>query len=55
MDLVRDPMALQRLKKLLKKQELNYQTTSTEINLPYITTDATMDQKLVHFIIKSKI
>jgi molecular chaperone DnaK len=41
MDLSKDPMALQRLKEAAEKAKIELSsTTSTEINLPYITADA---------------
>ncbi len=41
MDLRKDPMALQRLKEAAEKAKIELSsTTSTEINLPYITADA---------------
>ncbi len=54
-DLKKDPMALQRLKEAAEKAkiELSNQTT-TEINLPYITADATGPKHLVKSLTRAK-
>ena len=55
MDLVRDPMALQRLKEAAEKAKIELSsTTSTEINLPYITADASGPKHLVRSLSKAK-
>jgi molecular chaperone DnaK len=55
MDLVKDPMALQRLKEAAEKAKIELSnTTSTEINLPYITADATGPKHLVRNLSKAK-
>ena len=55
MDLVKDPMALQRLKEAAEKAKIELSnTTSTEINLPYITADASGPKHLVRNLSKAK-
>ncbi len=55
MDLVKDPMALQRLKEAAEKAKIELSnSTSTEINLPYITADATGPKHLVRNLSKAK-
>lgn len=56
MDLKSDPMALQRLKEAAEKakKELS-STTSTEINLPYITADATGPKHLSMTLTRAKL
>ncbi len=55
MDLVKDPMALQRLKEAAEKAKIELSsTTSTEINLPYITADASGPKHLVRSLSKAK-
>ena len=55
MDLVRDPMALQRLKEAAEKAKIELSSaTSTEINLPYITADASGPKHLVRNLSKAK-
>ncbi|WP_353132788.1 molecular chaperone DnaK [Pseudopedobacter sp.] len=54
-DLTKDPMALQRLKEAAEKAKVELSsTTSTEINLPYITADATGPKHLVRTLSKAK-
>jgi molecular chaperone DnaK len=55
MDLNKDPMALQRLKEAAEKAKIELSsTTSTEINLPYITADATGPKHLVRTLSRAK-
>src|SRR5690349_11779353 len=55
MDLHQDPMALQRLKEAAEKAKIELSsTTSTEINLPYITADATGPKHLVRTSSRAK-
>jgi molecular chaperone DnaK len=55
MDLHQDPMALQRLKEAAEKAKIELSsTTSTEINLPYITADATGPKHLVRTLSRAK-
>jgi molecular chaperone DnaK len=55
MDLHQDPMALQRLKDAAEKAKIELSsTTSTEINLPYITADASGPKHLVRTLSRSK-
>ncbi|MBB2149550.1 molecular chaperone DnaK [Pedobacter gandavensis] len=55
MDLNQDPMALQRLKEAAEKAKIELSsTTSTEINLPYITADATGPKHLVRNLSRAK-
>ncbi|ETZ19996.1 molecular chaperone DnaK [Pedobacter sp. V48] len=55
MDLHQDPMALQRLKEAAEKAKIELSsTTSTEINLPYITADATGPKHLVRTLTRAK-
>ena len=55
MDLVKDPMALQRLKEAAEKAKIELSNaTSTEINLPYITADASGPKHLVRNLSKAK-
>jgi molecular chaperone DnaK len=55
MDLVKDPMALQRLKEAAEKAKIELSSsTSTEINLPYITADASGPKHLVRNLSKAK-
>ena len=55
MDLVRDPMALQRLKEAAEKAKIELSSaTTTEINLPYITADASGPKHLVRNLSKAK-
>ena len=55
MDLAQDPMALQRLKEAAEKAKIELSsTTSTEINLPYITADATGPKHLVRTLSRAK-
>src|SRR5699024_9184545 len=54
-DLKKDPMALQRLKEAAEKAKIELSsTTSTEINLPYITADSTGPKHLVRTLSKAK-
>jgi molecular chaperone DnaK len=55
MDLHQDPMALQRLKDAAEKAKIELSsTTSTEINLPYITADASGPKHLVRTLTRAK-
>ena len=55
MDLAQDPMALQRLKEAAEKAKIELSsTTSTEINLPYITADASGPKHLVRSLSRAK-
>jgi molecular chaperone DnaK len=55
MDLVKDPMALQRLKEAAEKAKIELSSsTTTEINLPYITADASGPKHLVRSLSKAK-
>ena len=55
MDLKQDPMALQRLKEAAEKAKIELSsTTSTEINLPYITATATGPKHLVRTLTRAK-
>ncbi|WP_316746130.1 molecular chaperone DnaK [Pedobacter gandavensis] len=55
MDLNKDPMALQRLKEAAEKAKIELSsTTTTEINLPYITADATGPKHLVRNLSRAK-
>ncbi|NTE03306.1 molecular chaperone DnaK [Agrobacterium tumefaciens] len=55
MDLAKDPMALQRLKEAAEKAKIELSsTTSTEINLPYITADASGPKHLVRTLSRAK-
>ena len=55
MDLRQDPMALQRLKEAAEKAKIELSsTTSTEINLPYITATATGPKHLVRTMTRAK-
>ncbi len=55
MDIVKDPMALQRLKEAAEKAKIELSSgTSTEINLPYITADASGPKHLVRNLTKAK-
>jgi len=54
-ELKKDPMALQRLKEAAEKAKVELSsTTSTEINLPYITADATGPKHLVRTLSRAK-
>ena len=54
-DLKKDPMALQRLKEAAEKAKIELSNqTSTEINLPYITADATGPKHLVKSLTRAK-
>lgn len=54
-DLSKDPMALQRLKEAAEKAKIELSSTSsTEINLPYITADATGPKHLVRSLSRAK-
>ena len=47
-DLSKDPMAMQRLKEAAEKAKIELSsTTSTEINLPYITAEGGVPKHLV--------
>ncbi|MFL0064717.1 molecular chaperone DnaK [Tenacibaculum maritimum] len=55
MDLRQDPMALQRLKEAAEKAKIELSsTTSTEINLPYITATASGPKHLVRTLSRAK-
>ncbi|MEQ6124668.1 molecular chaperone DnaK [Pseudotenacibaculum sp. MALMAid0570] len=55
MDLKQDPMALQRLKEAAEKAKIELSsTTSTEINLPYITATASGPKHLVRTMSRAK-
>jgi molecular chaperone DnaK len=55
MDLVKDPMALQRLKEAAEKAKIELSSsTATEINLPYITADASGPKHLVRNLSRAK-
>lgn len=55
MDLNQDPMALQRLKEAAEKAKIELSSsTSTEINLPYITADASGPKHLVRNLSRAK-
>src|SRR5690554_3270076 len=54
-DLSKDPMALQRLKEAAEKAKIELSSaSSTEINLPYITADATGPKHLVRTLSRAK-
>ncbi len=54
-DLSKDPMALQRLKEAAEKAKIELSSTSsTEINLPYITADQTGPKHLVRTLSRAK-
>ena len=55
MDLRQDPMAMQRLKEAAEKAKIELSSsTSTEINLPYITADQTGPKHLVKTLTRAK-
>ena len=55
-DLNKDPMALQRLKEAAEKAKIELSTTDqTEVNLPYITADASGPKHLVQKITRAKL
>ena len=55
-DLNKDPMALQRLKEAAEKAKIELSTTDqTEVNLPYITADASGPKHFVQKITKAKL
>jgi molecular chaperone DnaK len=55
-DLNTDPMALQRLKEGAEKAKIELSTSEqTEINLPYITADASGPKHLVHKLTRAKL
>ncbi|WP_156305856.1 molecular chaperone DnaK [Sphingobacterium endophyticum] len=55
LDLRKDPMALQRLKDAAEKAKIELSsTTSTEINLPYITADGSGPKHLVRTLSRAK-
>jgi molecular chaperone DnaK len=55
-DLSKDPQALQRLKEAAEKAKIELSsTTSTEINLPYITADASGPKHLVMTLSRAKL
>ena len=54
-DLSKDPMALQRLKEAAEKAKIELSsTTSTEVNLPYITADGGVPKHLVKTLSRSE-
>jgi molecular chaperone DnaK len=54
-DLTKDPMAMQRLKEAAEKAKIELSSsTATEINLPYITADATGPKHLVKTLTRAK-
>ncbi len=54
-DLTKDPMALQRLKEAAEKAKIELSSSSTtEVNLPYITADATGPKHLVRQLTRAK-
>ncbi len=54
-DLSKDPMALQRLKEAAEKAKIELSSTSsTEVNLPYITADQTGPKHLVRTLSRAK-
>lgn len=54
-DLLKDPIALQRLKEAAEKAKIELSsTTSTEINLPYITADGGVPKHLVKTLTRAK-
>ncbi len=56
MDLHSDPLALQRLKEAAEKAKIELSTSSqTEVNLPYITADATGPKHLVIKVTQAKL
>jgi molecular chaperone DnaK len=55
MDLLTDPMALQRLKEAAEKAKIELSSSAqTEINLPYITADASGPKHVVRTLTKAK-
>ena len=55
-DLTKDPMAMQRLKEAAEKAKIELSsTTSTEINLPYISAEGGMPKHLVKTLTRSQI
>ncbi|MDZ7374240.1 MAG: molecular chaperone DnaK [candidate division KSB1 bacterium] len=55
-DLSRDPMAMQRLKEAAEKAKMELSSTlQTEINLPFITADATGPKHLIKTLTRSKL
>ena len=56
LDLRKDPLAMQRLKEAAEKAKIELSSTNqTEVNLPYITADATGPKHLVIKITRSKL
>ena len=56
MDLHNDPLALQRLKEAAEKAKIELSSAqSTEVNLPYITADASGPKHLVVKLTRSKL
>jgi molecular chaperone DnaK len=56
MDIRNDPLAMQRLKEAAEKAKIELSTTQqTEVNLPYITADATGPKHLVVKLTRSKL
>ena len=54
-DLTKDPMAMQRLKEAAEKAKIELSsTTSTEINLPYISAEGSMPKHLVKTLTRSQ-
>ena len=55
MDISKDPMAMQRLKEAAEKAKIELSsTTTTEVNLPYITADASGPKHLVRTLSRAK-
>ena len=55
-DLLKDPMAIQRLKEAAEKAKIELSSSQqTEVNLPYITADATGPKHLVVKLTRSKL
>ncbi len=54
-DLAKDQQALQRLKEAAEKAKIELSSTTTEINLPYITADATGPKHLVVTLNRAKL
>ena len=55
-DLSKDPMALQRLKEAAEKAKIELSsTTSTDINLPFITADASGPKHLIYTLTRSEL
>ena len=56
MDLHNDPLALQRLKEAMEKAKIELSSSQqTEVNLPYITADASGPKHLVIKVTRAKL